>query len=137
MDYEFVSKVILVICLYFLANYFYKSIEWHSSSKDEKKDFQFFMRYFFISIFGVAFLYGIVVFGLIILFQGSLEYLETRSYLEQIAMSLAAIVIYFSFQINLDGRKIKEKEKGLLMEEQRKMIRELERKIKFLEKQKE
>lgn len=137
MDYEFVSKVILLICLYFLANYFYKSIEWHSSSKDEKKDFQFFMRYFFISIFGVAFLYGIVVFGFIILFQGSLEYLETRSYLEQIAISLAAIVIYFRFQINLDGRKIKEKEKGLLMEEQKKMIRELERKIKFLEKQKE
>jgi len=137
MDYEFTSKVILVICLYFLTNYFYKSIEWHSPSKDDKKDFQFFMRYLFISIFGVAFLYGIVVFGFIILFQGSLEYLETRNYLEQIAISFAAIVIYFNFQINLDYRKIKETEKRLLIEEQKKMIQELERKIKFLEKQKE
>ncbi|WP_123923500.1 hypothetical protein [Flavobacterium tructae] len=134
MDYEFISKVVLIIGIYFFVNYFYKKTDWHSSSKNEKKKFQYYFNYIFIFFF-ITFLYIFIAFVFIVFLKESLHYLATRSYWEQIFLVLGVIVSYFYYLIISDSRKLKDNEKSSIIKEQKKLIYQLEEKINTLEKE--
>ncbi|MFD1603121.1 hypothetical protein ACFSJW_06525 [Flavobacterium artemisiae] len=132
MDYEFISKIGLIIGLYFFVNYFYKKIDWHSSTKNEQKNLYYYIKYILILFFGFTLFCSLLIFS-IIFFKESLYFFENRNYWEQIGLSLGLIVSYFYYLIVKDGKKNKENEKLSIIKKQKNKINQLEKRIKSLE----
>ncbi|KQX15907.1 hypothetical protein [Flavobacterium sp. Root420] len=132
MDYEFISKIGLVTGLYFFVNYFYKNTDWHSSTKNEKKNLQYYIKYLLILFFGLTLFCSAIILSMIFL-KELLNYFEKISYWEQIGLSLGLIILYFYGLILKDGKKIKADKQLSLIEKQHNEILHLEKKIKTLE----
>ena len=67
--------------------------------------------------------------GYIILFEGMPKFLDSRSYWEQVLLCFGFIASFFAYQVYEDGRKLKLREKDFIIDNQRKTIDELEKKI--------
>ncbi|MHC0440894.1 hypothetical protein [Flavobacterium sp. 3-210] len=132
MDYEFLSKIGLVTGLFFFVNYFYKNTNWHSSTKNEKRNLQYYIKYLLILFFGLALFCSSLILSMIFL-KEAINYFEKVSYWEQIGLSLGLIVLYFYCLILKDEKKIKADKQQLTIEKQQHEILQLEKKIKTLE----
>lgn len=151
MDTVFVSKVSIIAVLYFLTRYVYHQTEWHVRGKRNwtkpiakrfnnflnkifQKDLSDFLIFIYAVFWGIPLLISLVVLGYIILFEGTLKFLDSRNYWEQILICFGFIALYFSIRIYLDGEQVKKLQKDAIIAAQRKTIAELELKILMLEK---
>jgi hypothetical protein len=150
MDIIFISKLLIIVALCYLTNYIYVETDWYTRGKKtwsnptaNKLD-KFLNTYFnkslddilifvYVIFWGLPFLYSAIAVGFIILFEGTLRFLDSRSYWEQIILFYGLIADFFAIQIYLNGRKLKLNEKDLIIDSQRKKIAALERKIQELE----
>jgi len=151
MDMVFISKVSIIVVLYFLTDYVYKKTEWHTNRpgnferpiaqtlnnfliKVFKKNLDDVLIFIYVIFWGLPLFLSVVLLGFIIVFQGTLKFLDSRNYWEQIVICFGFIALYFSIRIYLDGEKIKNRQKDSLIETQRKAIIELQEKISMMEK---
>ncbi len=128
MDYIFISKVVIIISLYFLTNYLYKRIDWHARGKKIR-----FLEYLAIIISAISLFIAVIGFGFIVIFEGSLKFLDSKSYWEQVILSFGLIVFYFGLKIYYDEALFNEAKKNSIIESQKKTILELKRRIETLE----
>lgn len=124
-------KITIIVVLYFLTNYTYKKIDWHSKQPENK--LQKLISYLSIIFFGLPMFYSFVVFVFVVFFQELIEYIESRNNFEQVILVFGLIVFYFFLKIYLEKERNKIKEKDNIIESQKNEIRELNTKIRFLE----
>lgn len=146
----FFSKIFIIAGLFYLTNYAYKKVDWHTrgqrawtSTTAKKIDkfmttnfnttFESFLIFVSIIVWGLPLMYSAFGLGFVVLFQGFLELLDTRGYWEQILICFGVISLIFSIKIYLDGEKKKVSKKDSIIEYQRKKIYDLETKINLLE----
>jgi hypothetical protein len=151
MDIAFVSKVSILIALYLLTNYIYNKTDWHTSglrdwqrpytkkinnflNKTFHKSLDDLLIFIYVIFWGLPSFLSLVLLGYIILFEGTLKFLDSRNYWEQIIICFGFIALYFVIRVYLDEEKIKKSQKDLIIDKQRKTIIELEQKIRMIEK---
>ena len=127
MDFIWISKVLIIICLYFILNKVYKSVDWNSSKMTYKPlDILLYLA-FGISAFSALIAFTVLI---IVIFPSIFNYLDTREYWEQIIILLGFIAFYFFFKIKMDDINDKKQKRESLINSQNYRIRELEDKIK-------
>lgn len=153
MDIVFISKVLIITALFLLTLYLYVKIEWQKSGKKEwkrplakkinnilinvfNKDLTDFLVVITVIIWGIPLMYSFIFLVIIVLFEGTLNLIDSKNYWEQILICFGFINLFFAIRIYLDGEKIKKIDKDLLIEIQRKTIVDLERKLSLIEKSK-
>ncbi len=150
MDKIFISKLIIIAALYFLTNYLYNMVDWHSSSKMVWKNpiaqniNRFFVKVFDSSLsdfflllavifWGVPMFYVFVILVYFVLPDGLNSNFNTQNYWEQIVLGFGVIGLCFLLRNYLDRRKIKTLERDTMIKEYEKTILELKRKIRVME----
>jgi hypothetical protein len=150
MDIVIISKLLIIALLFYLTNYIYKKIDWHTHGQkvwvnNTAKNIDKFLSnnfnttleaaliFMLVIVWGSPLMYSAFGLGFVILFQRFFELLETKDYWEQVLICFGFISFIFSIRIYLDGERAKVSEKDSTIEYQRKKIYDLETKIKALE----
>ena len=145
MDWIFISKLTMILGSYALTLFVYKSIDWNARgltnwkstfannlndflSRVFKKNLDDVRMFVVILFFAMPAFAAVVLVGYLILFEGTLKFLDSKSYWEQVFYSFAIICLFFCVRIYLDSEKFKIAEKDKEIKELRNQIWKLEKK---------
>jgi hypothetical protein len=124
MEYDFYIKVIILITFYYTSKLVYKSVEWSSVKKNSQDSYSNFIfkvldritkKYFKEDLTTcLAIVFGVVwyFFGIIPIIYGLstgiiTDFLDKRTFWEQILIGLCVISLYFLLRIFASGYKKK------------------------------
>lgn len=127
MDFIFISKVIIIIALYFLTNFAYRKIKWNESTANKK---EIILVYAIVIITIIPLSFAVIGLGFIIIPNGLFNYLEQETYVEQIIIVFGFIIIFFTIRIMWDKKEKEKKKNQELISNQANEIRYLETELK-------
>lgn len=112
MDYIFISKIAILIGLFFLTRYFYKVNDWNKKGTSKKEDYLMYLIVLIIlAPIGLAF--GTFMHLIMdIIPNGIINLIDSKSYLMQIIIMFGFIIFYFGFLIWRDGKREKKIKEG-------------------------
>jgi Na+-transporting methylmalonyl-CoA/oxaloacetate decarboxylase gamma subunit len=127
MDFIYISKVLIIIALYFMSDFAFRYSKCNKPINSKKNNI---FLYIIVIITLIPLSSAVIIIGFIIIPNGIINYLHENSYAEQIILVFGLILIYFIMRIISDDREKKKAKNQELISNQAKEIRYLETELK-------